>query len=283
MAGAETARTLTFSVRKMVIQPLNNANLLGVPVTLDTVESVDLKFDVTMEMIRGGAYLLPLGIDPKEMKIELTGKLTDCPPSMFQFSLLGTYAKVTAAGPVLDSDGVVNMLGTSVGTRCSVSAASPAVNGRYTIQATAAQSYQVYDWSTGKAATAVTTQLSSSTTDTASVSGVTITTAAGTFTANDVGNFEIINPGQSGATDGPLAETIAGATSYPVTPPQAQILADATRRGVMYQFLLYYCITEGIGVPLGQGKYAVPDFKAQVQVPPYGAASQVPYRYRRVA
>lgn len=290
MPGAETARSIAFSVRKLAIQPLNNAGgvSLGVPIVIDTLQSADLKIEVTLEAIRGGAYLFPLGLDPKEMKGELTAKLTDSPPTLITLLTAGAYTKQSVAGvqvdPIQNPAGATqNVIGTSVGTRCTITAvAAPAVNGNYAIVVSAAQVYAVYDLNTGKAAANVTTALGTPTTDTTSVAGVTITTAAGTFTVGDVGNFSIINVGGSGTGES-LGETVQGPTGYPVTPPQVRILGDATRRGVLYEFVLYYAELYGIAYPLKQGGYVVPDIKAEIIQPPYLAANAVPWQFRRVS
>lgn len=280
MPGAETARSIAFSVRKLAIQPLNNAGgvSLGVPIVIDTLQSADLKIDVTLEAIRGGAYLFPLGLDPKEMKGELTAKLTDSPPTLITLLTAGSYVKVTVGGGQLDANGVQNVIGTSVSARISVSAAAAAVNGNYAVVASSTSQYQVYDLNTGSPKAAVTIPG----TDTTSIPNVTITSTAGSFVSGDVANFSIINPGGSG-TGETMAETVQGPTGYPVTPPQVRILGDATRRGVLYEFVLYYAELYGVAYPLKQGGYVVPDIKAEILQPPYLAANNVPWQFRRVS
>lgn len=285
MAGAETGRTIAFSIKDFAVQPLNATNLsIGVPINIDTPESVELKVDVALDEIRGGAYLLPLAADPKEMKVELSGKLTDAPYALMSLLQAGQYSKVTAAGPALDPIGVYNLQGTSVGTRVSITAVvNPAVTGDYAIVFTAAQSYTVYDLNTGKAATPVATSAGGTTTDTASVAGVTISTAAGVSVANDCGNFHITNVGQAGGGMTAIQEIVKGPGTYPVTPPQVRITGQAQRRGLIYRFMLYYCEVSGVSLPMGQGKYVIPDFKAILLQPPFGSTFTEAYRLDYVA
>jgi hypothetical protein len=285
MPGAETGRTIAFSVKHFAVQPLNGTNLaIGVPITIDTPETAELKIDVTLDEIRGGAYLFPLAADPKEMKGEFSFKLTDCPYGLASLLLNGAYTKVTAAGPALDALGVYNLQGTSVATRCTVTpVAAPAVTGDYAIVATAAQAYSVYDLSTGKAAASVTTMSGMTTTDTTSVPGVTISTASGTFIVNDAGNFHIVNVGGAGGGMTAIQETVTGPSSYPVTPPQVRITGQAQRRGTIWRFMLYYCELEGIALPMGQGKYVVPDGKARILQPPFNSSFSAPYQLSYVA
>lgn len=282
MAGQETARSIAFSVRKLVIQPLNNGNgvTAGVPIVVDTPESVEIKLDVALDEVRGGAYLFPLAVDPKEMKLELMGKLTDCPPTLLGLLTIGTYSKNVVAGPQLDAGSLVNIVGSSVVPRLTITTPGAPVSGLYAVVASDTTHYQVYDMSTGKAAAAV--LITGGGTDTASITGVTITFTTGVFVAGDVANFEILNIGAAGVTGDASAETVLGPSSFPSTPPQCQIVADATRRGVIYQWILYYAVLEGVAFPMKQGGYVVPDFKARIQQPPFGAP-QTPWRYRRVA
>lgn len=285
MAGAETGRTIAFSIKDFAIQPLNATNLaIGQPITIDTPDTVELKVDVTLEDIRGGPYLLPLASDPKEMKVELSGKLTDAPYSLMSLLQVGQYSKVTSVGPALDPLGVYNLQGTSVATRVSITAAAaPAVTGDYAVIATGTQQYTLYDLNTGKAATPVTTSGGGTTTDTTSVPGVTISTAAGTFVLNDAGNFHITNVGQAGGGFTPIQEIVKGPGTYPVTPAQCRITGQCQRRGLIYRFMLYYTELEGVTLPMGQGKYVIPDFKARVLQPPFGSTFSEAYRLDYVA
>ncbi len=285
MAGVETARTIKFTVRKLVVQPINNAPLPWIPIVIDTLTDAQLKFTVALDAQRGGAYLLPLAIDPKEMSIDISAKLPDVPPSLAVLLTPGIYAKVATPGPAIDS--TVNLVGTSAAARIVATITSMATppSGLYIINATAAQSYTVYDMQTGKAAAPVATSAVSPTTDTTSIAGVTLTTGISptTFTVGDICQVEVINIGAAAVPGDASMETITGPTVWPATLPQCQLLVDATRRGVIYQYLFYYCLISGETIPLAQGKYAVSDFTAQVQQPPFGAPSQVPYRYRRLS
>jgi len=285
--GAETGRSIAFSVKNLAVVPLpgNLGGLsAGVPIAIDTPMSAEIKIDLTLEEIRGGAYLFPLAADIKEMKAELSAKLTDTPPALVSLLTGGSYTKVVATGPALTSDGVQNIQGTTVGARCVVTTPGTPVNGDYAIVATAAQSYTVYDLSTGKPATAVTTSSTVATVDTTSVAGVTITTgfAPTAFVANDAGTFSVVNigSGQSGVS---INETVIGPIAYPVVPPQARLYGIATRRASVFKFILYYTELEGLAYPMKQGGYVESDFKARVLTPPYNAATLQPWRFDLVA
>lgn len=290
--GAETQRTIAYSIKNLTLVPLpgNLGGLsAGVPIAVDTLEEASLKIDVTLEEIRGGSYLFPLAADIKEMKGELTAKLTDTPPALMTLLTGGSYTKSAAAGPVLSSDGVTNLQGTSVGTRCSVTTPGTPVNGDYVIVATAVQSYTVYNLATGVAATAVVTSSTATTTDTTSITGVTITTAfspTNAFTANDAASFSVYNVGGSGSGQ-TILETVIGPTpsQHPVVPPQVRCFGVATRRNVWYKFILYWTELEGISYPMGQGKYVTPDFKARILQAPFNAlgANLNPWRFDLIA
>src|SRR6266496_399022 len=120
--GTETARSIAFGVRRCAFQPLNNAGgvPLGVPIVLDTQESLEFKIDVSLEEIRGGAYPLPLAADVKEMKAELSGKNVDCPPTLMSLMTAGTYTLNSTSGPAADALGVYNVIGSSVASRISL-------------------------------------------------------------------------------------------------------------------------------------------------------------------
>src|SRR5258708_35721804 len=105
--GAEPGRTIAFSVRLLSLIPLSAAGGLvaGVPIVPDTLQEAHFKIDVTLEDIRGGAFLLPLASDAKEMKGELSAKLVDTPPQIVGLTAAGTYSKVTVAGTAVPADG----------------------------------------------------------------------------------------------------------------------------------------------------------------------------------
>lgn len=385
MAGAETGRTIAFSVKDMALQPLNASNLaIGVPITIDTLDTAELKIDVTLEELRGGAYLLPIAADVKEMKVELSAKLTDMPYAAASLFVAGTYSNsnpptvaptgtpaaggaltagtytleytwltkdgfetgpspvsgnvvlsggnlqisvgaVTppgwvqavrwyfasgpstgftvqnstgaaftlntagnavgppaATGPRLDPIGDYNVVGTTVGTRLAVGpVASPAVTSDFAVVATGAQAYNVYDLNTGKFVSGTT--VIGGNTDSTSVPGVSLVWSAGTFNVGDVANFHIVNIGGAGGGFTAEQELVKGPGTYPVTPPQVRITGQAQRRGTIFRFMLYVCEISGVALPMGQGKYVVPDFKACVLTPPFGSAFTESYRLDYVA
>ena len=283
--ATETGRTIAFGVRRMAIQPLNNTGgvTAGIPIVIDTPEEVMLKFDVVLEDVRGGSYPLPIAADVKELKVEVSGKLLDAPPAFTSLLHAGTYTKNTTSGPALDALGIYNVVGSSVASRLSVTAAAGAVTGDYAVVATAANTYVVYDMVKGTVSASVTTSMSMSTMDTASVTGVTITTAMGTFTVNDAANFHIVNVGAAGAGFTAIQEMVSGPLTGPMTPPQARVIADCVRRNIVYRYIGHYHEFEGTSLPLGQGKYVVPDFKARLLTPPPGSTVTQAYRFDYVA
>lgn len=385
MAGAETGRTIGFSVKDFALQPLNASNLaIGVPITIDTPESAELKIDVALEELRGGAYLLPIAADVKEMKVELSAKLTDMPYAAASLFVAGTYSNsnpptvapvaaftaggaltagtytltytwvtkdgfetgpspasgnvvlsggnlqiavnaVTplpgwvasvkwyfasgpstgftvqnngsaftlntagngtgppaATGPRLDPIGDYNVIGTSIATRLTVGpVVAPALTSDYAIVATGAQAYNVYDLNTGKFVSGTT--IAGGNTDSTSVPGVSLVWSAGAFTVGDVGNFHITNIGGAGGGFTAEQELVKGPATYPVTPPQVRITGQAQRRGLIFRFMLYVCEISGVALPMGQGKYVIPDFKACVLQPPFGSAFSEGYRLDYVA
>lgn len=279
MAGQETARSIAFSVRKLVIQPLNAGGgvVLGVPIVVDTAESAELKIDVALDEIRGGAYQFPLAIDPKEMKGELMAKLTDAPPTLIALSTASGYAKVSAPGYVIEQ---AQLAGASVSSLLTPTVTGAPATGIYAIVATDATHYDVYGLATGIKLAAAILKTANAGVDNTSITGVTLTWTGGNFTVGDGTNVEVNNVGASGVEN--VMETVTGASAFPLTLPQCQVIVDCTRRAVIYEFHLYYVLFEGIAFPTKQGGYVIPDFKGRIQQPPFGA-SQVPYRYRRVA
>lgn len=269
--GAETGRSIAFSVRNLTVVPINNAGgwTVGQPIAIDTLQEAQIKLDLTLEDIRGGAYLAPLAADIKEFKGEVSAKLTDTPPALVSLLNAGTYTKSVAAGAALSTDGVTNLQGTSVSTRCTITPGTGAT-GDWVIIANAVNQYTVYNIQTGAAGVPVTTSTSSGTNDTVSVPGATIVTAAGSFTVNDVGTFTLFNVGASGSGQ-TILETVVGPSAYPVVPPQARLFGTAMRRGVQFKWILYWTELEGIAYPMGQGKFVVPDFKARIVQQPYNA------------
>lgn len=266
--GQETGRSIAFSVRNLSVVPLNQPNGLtvGAPIALDTLQEAQFKLDLTLEDLRGGAYLAPLAADIKEFKGELSAKLVDTPPALVSLLNAGTYTKSTSPGPVLSSDGLQNIQGTSISARITVTTPGTPVTGDYVIVATTTSQYVVYNVATGVASAAFTIPG----TDSVSVTGVTLTSTAGTFTVGDAATFTVFNVGNSGSGQTVL-ESVVGPTTYPVIPPQARIFGTAMRRGVQFKFILYWTELEGIAYPMGQGKFVVPDFKARVLQQPYNA------------
>jgi len=102
----------------------------------------------------------------------------------------------------------------------------------------------------------------------------------GTFVSGDTANFHIVNVGASGFETAASQETVAGPTSFPVTPPQIRAYGDCVRRGVLYRFMITLLELEGSGWVMGQGKYVMPELKARVLQPAGGGS---PWRLDRVS